>query len=105
MPVKKYELWLGHYILNDGLPEVTKPNKVATIVAASFKMACLKYELTVKMTGILEAEKVGQPLDDQSCNWFYDYLINRNNFTGHYFETEDEAWETFPKGRSNIILQ
>lgn len=104
MPVKKYEIWIGHYNLNDGMPEPAKPQKMATVVGATFKMACLKYELGVKMNHVLNCENLGQPADDLSCNWHYDYLVNRNTYTGHYFESEDDAWETFPKGKPSLII-
>lgn len=103
MEIKKYDIWLGHYKFADGMQEPTAPIRLASVPATTFRLACLRYELSVKLEFIGSMEEQGLPIDDNNCDWFYDYKTNRNKYTGHYFETEVKAWSTFPNKPSLIF--
>ena len=95
MVLKDYDIWIGNYSLGQGYSDPDAPQKIATVKAASFGIACLKYELGSMMTSILAREVSGEYIDQQSCRWFYNYDNNSNSWTGLYFETEEDAWKTF----------
>lgn len=103
LAVQPFEIWIGFYDLKDGSPPPEQPLLLATVGSVSFKTACLKYELGTRLEYIMGMEQRGQEPEPKSCEWFYDIKTNRNQFTGHYFETEEDAWATFPKRKSIII--
>lgn len=103
LAVQAFEIWIGYYELKDGSEPPTKPLLLATVGSVSFKTACLKYELGTRLQYIVTVEQQGKEPDPKSCEWFYNIQTNRNDFTGHYFETEEDAWATFPKRNSLII--
>lgn len=95
--MKKWELWIGYYHLGQGHDGSTEPRKLADVEAVSFDLACLKYELTSQLQSIERREKKGEYIDFQSRRFFYDWDNNSNSWTGKYFETEEEAWQSFPE--------
>jgi hypothetical protein len=101
--LKKYQIWLGYYEFGNGQPTPDKPLLLATVEAITFKLACLKYELSARMNFIIQIQNEGVEVEDENYEWHYDYKVNRNKYTGTYFETEEDAWVTFPKGKSVIF--
>lgn len=98
-PLREYNIWIGKYHLGQGYDPPDKPQKVATITAQTFRTACLKYELTAIISLIAEREEKGEYIDHQSQRWWYDFDNNSNGWTGPYFETEEEAWLSFPESK------
>jgi len=96
-PVTKFEIWIGNYHLGQGYSAPNKPEQVAIVTAQTFPIACLKYELETMMETIMSREEKGEYQDHQSCRWFYNFDKNSNDWTGKYFETEAEAWLSFPE--------
>lgn len=66
--------------------------------STSFKAACYKYELRSLLESIIRQEGGGY-VGEQSLQVFYHPQELRNDWTGKYFETEEEAWQTFPESQ------
>lgn len=94
-PIKKWQIWIGSYHLGQGHDGSTEPNMVAEVEAATFDLACLKYELSSMLKSIEEREKKGEYIDFQSRRWFYDWDNNSNSWTGKYFQSKEEAVTSF----------
>lgn len=94
-PLKKYQLWIGNYNLGQGYSAPTEPEMIAEIEAPNFKIACVLHELRTALKGIEGMIATDQYVDQQSCRWFYDFDTNRNSWTGKYFETKEEAQDSF----------
>jgi hypothetical protein len=92
--MKTFEIWVGYYHLGQGSHGTTSSRKVGTIEAIDFKTACIKYELKNKMDRILEGEK-DKDLNSQDYPWWFNADKISNSWTGRYFETEEEADQTF----------
>lgn len=90
-----WEIWIGNYHLGQGSDPATEPTLVASVEAVSFDLACLKYELKTKLASIERREQNGEYIDFQSRRWFYDWDNNRNDWTGKYFESKEEALGSF----------
>lgn len=94
-PLKKYQLWIGKYHLGQGYDSSTKPQMVDEVEATDFKVACLLYELRRSLKSIEEMIAKDEHVQHQSCHWFYDFDTNSNSWTGKYFETKEEAQQSF----------
>ena len=92
--MRYYEIWIGDYSLGQGSNGPMEPERVATIESVNFKTACIKYELTSKLERIVEGEKLNN-LNSQDYPWWFDENKVSNSWTGKYYETEEEAWESF----------
>jgi hypothetical protein len=101
--LNKYEIWLGKYHLGQGYDPPESPKKIAEIEAISFEVACLKYELQISLESIQRQEQNGY-VDMQSRIWWYNEKTNSNGWTGKYYQSEDEAWESFG-GKENYLAQ
>ena len=97
LKVKEYEIWIGNYHLGQGYHPPTKPQMVAKVEATSFKIACVLYEHQSAIDSLNERMKRGDTYieDIHFGGWCYTPKDNRNSWTGRYFETEEEALETF----------
>lgn len=93
--MKPFDIWIGWYHFGQGYDPPNEPQKVATVMATSFDLACLKHELRSKLAIIDELEHKGKYIDFQTRRWFYDWDNNRNSWTGRYFETREEAIQSF----------
>lgn len=93
--LKWYEIWVGNYSIDQGLHPPLKPKMVGIVKAPRFNVACMIFELERTLESINGMISDGKYVDDQSCRWFYDYDKNENSWTGKYFETEEEAWNSF----------
>ncbi len=100
--MKQYEIWLGWYHLGQGSHSPTKPEKVATVEANSFKAACLLYEYTSHANFLVGQMKKGENVtnDVHFGLWCYEPKNNSNSWTGAYYETEEEAQESINQMKS-----
>jgi hypothetical protein len=94
-PLKKYQLWIGSYHLGQGYDASTEPQLLDEIEATDFKVACVLHELRRSLKSIEGMIAKDQYVDHQSCRWFYDFDKNANSWTGKYFETKEEAQQSF----------
>jgi hypothetical protein len=94
-PIKLWQIWVGNYHLGQGYDPPNEPEMIAEVKAATFDLACLKYELRTSLNSIEERERKGEYIDFQSRRWFYDWDNNSNGWTGKYFETKEEALQSF----------
>jgi len=94
-PLKTFEIWLGFYHIDQGQRPPKKPELVAEILAPTFKVACVLYELRRKLAYIERMCEEDIYIGSQECKWFYDFNTNANAWTGKYFETRAEALKTF----------
>jgi hypothetical protein len=92
--MKEYEIWVGLHHLGQGWDPTTEPTRVGKEVGINFQVACLKHELKTKLRSIEEQELEGY-VQQQSMEWFYYWHDNSNGWTGKYFETREEALQTF----------
>lgn len=93
--IKKWQIWIGNYTLGQGYGDPTEPQMITEVEAATFDLACLKYELSSMLKSIEEREKKGEYIDFQSRRWFYNWDNNSNSWTGKYFETKEAAQQSF----------
>jgi hypothetical protein len=93
----KYEIWIGKYDLGQGYGLPNSPKKVGEEYATSFKIACVLYEHKSKIKHLEEEmKKPNSYIEDAHFGqWYYNPNGNYNNWTGKYYETEKEAWESF----------
>lgn len=94
-PLKKYEIWIGYYHFGQGCDPSTQPQMVAEIEAPNFKIACFIYELRTTLQSIEDNMNKDEYIDNPPARWCYDVYNNYNIWTGKYFETEQEAIESF----------
>ena len=94
--VKNYDIWVGYYPGDQGSFGPTKPELVATVPSINFKTACMKHELISKFDRILEGEFKGD-LNSQDYPWWFDENKVSNSWIGKYYESEEDAWLSFPK--------
>jgi len=95
--IKKWQIWIGNYHLGQGYDASSEPQMIAEVEAATFDLACLKYELSSMLKSIEEREKKGEYIDFQSRRFFYDWDNNSNSWTGKYFETKEAAQQSFKR--------
>jgi hypothetical protein len=93
--MRLWQIWIGKYHLGQGSDPPTEPQMIAEVEATTFDLACLKYELRTSLDSIERREAKGEYIDFQSRRWFYDWDKNANSWTGRYFETKEEAQQTF----------
>ena len=95
--MKEYEIWLGRYHMGQGYDPPEKPQKVATIQATSFKIACVIYEHENILDSLRKQMNRGDKYieDIHFGAWYYNPKTNSNSWTGKYYESEQEAWESF----------
>lgn len=93
--IKKWQIWIGNYHLGQGYDASIEPSMIAEVEAATFDLACLKYELSSMLKSIEEREKKGEYIDFQSRRFFYNWDNNSNSWTGKYFETKEAAQQSF----------
>lgn len=103
---KQFEIWLGHYHLGQGNTPPSKPQKVAIIQAPHFRAACSVYELQSSLKSLKEQIDKGNYISDPPHLgiWFYNHNQNSNGWTGQYYETEEEAWGSFPSHIKNNLF-
>jgi len=65
-------------------------------IAINFEIACLKYELKRNLKSIEKQEREGY-VNNQSKEWFYDWKSNRNSWTGKYYQSREDALESFKR--------
>lgn len=98
IPVQKeYDIWIGYYHHGTGYDGSYKPQKVDTIKATTFRIACYLYELENTAKSIRERmlDPNSYIEDTHFGTLYYNPDTNGNSWLGKYFETEEEAWETF----------
>jgi hypothetical protein len=97
LEIKEYEIWIGLYHLGQGYDPPTEPQMLAKIEASSFKIACVLYEHQSAIDSLNSRMLRGDTYieDIHFGKWCYDVKENSNSWTGKYFETKEEALETF----------
>lgn len=100
--MNNYDIWTGYYHLGQGHHPPSKPNKVATVSATSFKIACCIHEHQSSIDSLNRQMSRGDVYieDIHFGKWHYDPKTNSNSWTGKYFESEEAAWGSF-KHRSS----
>lgn len=96
-PLKEYQIWVGYCHFGQGYDPSTEPQLVDVIEAPNFKVACVLHELRSKLTVIENSISKDEYVDHQTCRWFYNFDSNSNSWTGKYFETKEEAEQSFHK--------
>lgn len=95
--VKEFDIWVGWYHLGQGHHPPSEPQKVATVEATTFKIACWLHELESQAKSI--RERMVQPNayveDAHFGSLYYDPKTNSNSWIGKYYETKEEALKTF----------
>jgi len=95
--VKEFDIWIGWYHLGQGHHPPSEPQKVATVEATTFKIACWLHELESQAKSI--RERMVQPNayveDAHFGSLYYNPKTNSNSWVGKYYETREEALETF----------
>lgn len=92
-----WDIWVGLYHLGQGYDSSTKPELLGQSEGRTFQIACILYELRSMYEGIRNRELKGEYQDHQSQEWFYNRNTNSNSWLGKYYETEAEAWQSFPE--------
>jgi hypothetical protein len=91
--IKKYEIWIGFVpSWGQGYHDSTAPNKLAEVEAKSFEIACCIYEHESKLKTLRDPNYYK---DSWFGHWGYNAKGNSTFHLGKFFETEQEAWETF----------
>lgn len=93
---RSFHIWIGSYHLGQGYDPPEGPQHVAEVIAVSFKVACFKFELLSTYESLVYQEGQGYVGEQSLQNW-YNPQTMKNDWTGQYFETEAEAWLTFPE--------
>ena len=96
--MNKYEIWIGFVgSWGQGDHDSTAPRKLGEAEATSFKIACCIYEHQSAIDSLKERMKRGDIYIEDSWfgHWGYNAKDNSTFHLGKYFETEEEAWETF----------
>jgi hypothetical protein len=93
--MNNYEIWIGNYHLGQGFMPPTEPELLGTVMANSFEIACLKYELGGMLETIDRKDRNGEYISDQDKEWFYRWQTNYNSWTGKYYPTREEALKSF----------
>lgn len=95
--IKNYEIWLGKYHLGQGYDPPHKPEKVGEIEATSFKVACYIFELERTLSTLKgQVQRLSDHIEDAHFGIsYYNPKTNSNGWTGKYYETEEQALESF----------
>jgi len=91
----RYEIWIGYYHSGQGSTPPKKPALVDVIWASSFENACYIHECKIKYETAIRQDSMKRKIDNQSKEWFYNYEENKNSWTGKYYESREEALESF----------
>ena len=96
--IKKYEIWIGFVpSWGQGDHDSTAPRKLAEVEAKSFEIACCIYEHESALE-ILKNPNYSR--DSWFGHWGYNPKDNSTFHLGKFFETEEDAWETFKNKKS-----
>lgn len=98
--MKEYQIWVGYYHLGQGYDPPSCPQLDATIKATTFQVACYIHELQGTLKSVIDQNEKGYVQLQSLHNW-YDPNTMTNDWTGKYFQTEEEAWTSFPKHMRN----
>lgn len=96
--MKRYEIWIGFVgAWGQGDHDSVKPQKLGEVEATSFKIACCIYEHESAVKSLRERMEHGNTYieDNWFGHWGYNPKDNSTFYLGKFFETEEEAWETF----------
>jgi hypothetical protein len=105
LPIQTWEIWIGNYHLGQGSTPPDAPEKVAVIEATTFKLACVLYEHQSAIEHILKSCREGKGEDIHTGVWYYQPGRNANSWTGQYYQTEEQAWQSFPSYKRPIFQQ
>lgn len=92
--MKDFQIWVGNHGWSQGEDPPMKPRLIGTVRSVDFKTACYKHELQTSLARIKDGERKGD-LNDQDYPWWFDENKISNSWLGKYYETEQEAWESF----------
>lgn len=97
--IKKWEIWIGSYHLGQGYDPPTRPEKIAEVNATTFRIACVIHEHQSAIDNLIKRMERGDDYieDAHFGGWHYIRDINGNNWIGKYYESEEQAWESFKK--------
>lgn len=95
--LKWYEIWLGWYHLGQGSHPPTKPEKVGEIEATDFEVACCIYEHQLAIESLMRRMLAGDTYikDIHFGTWNYNPKTNSNSWTGKYYQSYEEALNSF----------
>ncbi len=95
--MKKYKIWIGNHSLGQGYHQGSEPIKLAEVEATSFKIACVIYEHQNAIDSLKQQMERGDTyIEDVHFGiWYYNPKTNSNSWTGKYFETKEQALETY----------
>jgi len=98
-PKNKYEIWVGSYHLGQGYHGSTEPEMLAEVEATTFKIACVIHEHQRVIDSLKKRMNKGDTYieDAHFGGWDYNPKTNSNSWIGKYYETKEEAQETFNK--------
>lgn len=88
----EFEIWTGKHSIETDMPTGVK--MVAKVKAIDFRTACMKLELTSKLSTIMAREKEGT-LQNNDYRWTFNAQMVANIFTGPYYETKELAEASF----------
>lgn len=102
--MKKHQIWLGWYNQGTGHIPPIKPELLAEIEAISFRVACYIYELESALQSIKRRMALGRDNveDGHFGRMYYSPESNSNSWTGKYYESEYEAWKSFPPTKETV---
>jgi hypothetical protein len=105
--LKQFDIWVGWFHLGQGHHPPTGPEKIATVEATTFKIACWLHELERNAKHIREQMKIPNAYieDIHFGTLYYDSKTNSNSWIGRYFETEEEALATFSEADQSAYLK
>lgn len=92
-----YEIWIGKYHLGQGYAPPTEPQQVGLVRATSFKSACFIHELQSEIKSLNSRMRRGDDYihDAHFGKIYYDPKRNANSWTGKYYQSKEEALESF----------
>lgn len=92
--MKKYQIWIGYYHLGQGFDSPIEPQQIDTVEAVDFKTACMLHELRSRLKRFEEGQLKGD-LNSQDYPWWFNEHTISNSWLGKYFETKEEAQQSF----------
>ena len=98
--LKKYEIWIGYVpAWGQGDHASVKPQKIGEVEATSFKIACCIYEHQNHIDTLKMRMELGDTYIEDAWfgHWGYNPKDNSTMYLGKYFETEEDALQTFKK--------
>lgn len=91
--MKDYEIWVGYYDMGQEYSPPEKPYMLDTVQAQTFEDACAVHSLTKCLSCYQDKIKKGT---GHKCHLLYDFKTNSHPIMGKYYQSEDEAWTSFP---------